>query len=377
MQFPDEDGWIACDPASVGVDPDALAEAVDYHRRHGTPHEQVNYDFGNLDTWDDSEGEYGERIGPMPPRRGGPSGMVLKDGRPVAEWGDTRRVDHAFSVAKSVLSLVAGLAVDRGLIDDVDDPVGEYVDDGGFESEHNRTISWRQLLEGTSEWEGTLFGKPDSVDRNRAVGKGGGLDKSEGRQLREPGTFWEYNDVRINRLALSLLRVLGRPLPRVLAEGITDPIGTTGTWEWHGYYNSTVDVDGTTMRSVSGGGHWGGGLWISTRDLARIGLLVASGGEWSGRQLLSSEWIDAATTPSERNPNYGFLWWLNTDRTLWPDAPASAFAAIGFGQNVLWIDPADELVVVLRWLHTTDERAEGPGYPEQNEVFRRIIAATE
>lgn len=373
MHFPTGSEWAHRDPETLGVDPDRLDEAVEYHLLCGTPHEQVNYDFADS-AWREEEGEHGERIGPMPERRGGPAGLVLKDGYLLAEWGDTRRVDHAFSVAKSFLSIVGGIAWDRGLFD-LDDRVAETVDDGGFEGDHNGQITWRQLFHQTSEWEGTLFGKPDEVDRNRPVGKDVPLDKTETRELREPGTVWEYNDVRINRLALSLLRVLGRPLPRVLAENVMTPVGATDSWEWHGYYNSVVDVDGTAMRSVSGGGHWGGGLWISTRDLARVGLLAANGGAWDGRQVLSAEWLETATAPCDVNESYGTLWWLNTDRTLWPSAPASSFAGLGHGQNVLWVDPDRDLVAVLRWLHIPEDRRETDANPAQDGFLERLLEA--
>src|SRR3712207_9230350 len=75
-----------------------------------------------------------------------------------------------FSVSKSYLATLAGLAVDRGLIRDLDDPVREYVDDGGFDGPHNSRITWRHLLQLTSEWQGTLWCKPDSVDHNRVTG---------------------------------------------------------------------------------------------------------------------------------------------------------------------------------------------------------------
>ena len=362
-------------PEAAGLDPDRLREAVDYAKVNDTPAEQVRYDLVNRERYDESEGEHGEIIGPMPERRGGANGIVLKDGYVVAEWGDTTRTDHAFSVAKSFLSLVAGVARDRGLFD-VEDPVGEYVDDGGFDSPHNAKVTWKHLLQGTSEWEGTLFGKPDAVDRNRAVGEDASeLGERGERELREPGTYWEYNDVRINRLSLSLLRVLGEPLPDVLRESIMDPIGASRNWEWHGYRNSGVEVDGRRVESVSGGGHWGGGLWIPTRDLARVGLLALARGRWNGERLVSESWMDASTTPCPVKPTYGYLWWLNTDRGLWPSAPGSSFAAVGHGWNVLWVDPEHDLVAVVRWLRAPEEdRAD---FPVMDGFFERLLAAVE
>ena len=169
------------------------------------------------------------------------------------------------------------------------------------------------------------------------------------RTLQEPGTLWEYNDVRVNRLSLSVLRLFRRPLPDVFRESIANPIGMSDTWEWHGYRNSTVTIDGKPMESVSGGGHWGGGFWASTRDHARYGLFMLRRGNWNGKQLLSEKWIDLATAPTPIRPNYGFMWWLNTDRKQYPAAPGTSFFALGAGGNVIWIDPEHDVVAVIRW----------------------------
>ena len=82
----------------------------------------------------------------------------------------------------------------------------------------------------------------------------------EKSKLNEPGTFFKYNDVRVNLLAYSLLQVSRKPLPVVLKEKIMDPIGASTTWRWYGYDNSFVNIDGVMVQSVSGGGHFGGGL---------------------------------------------------------------------------------------------------------------------
>jgi CubicO group peptidase (beta-lactamase class C family) len=234
---------------------------------------------------------------------------------------------------------MAGVAWDAGYIRDFNDPVRDYVTDGTFDGDHNSQITWHHLLQQTSEWEGTLWEKPDLADRR------------EGRErtLQTPGTFYEYNDVRVNLAAYSVLRALRRPLPVVLREQIMEPIGASQTWEWHGYDNSWVTLDGLEVQSVSGGGHYGGGVWASTRDHARFGLLYLRRGHWGGRQLLSEAWIDRATTPGDVNPTYGYMWWLNPDHQLFPSAPESSFFALGFGRNVIWVDPEHDLLTVVRW----------------------------
>jgi CubicO group peptidase (beta-lactamase class C family) len=285
-----------------------------------------------------------------PSARSGPNGLVLRGGSVLARWGDTRQVDSTFSVAKSYLSLLAGLAVADKLIGHLDERVALSVDDDGFERSHNGAITWRHLLQQTSEWEGTLFGKSDVIDRNRNLAVEGTGRKGEARPLRPPGTYWEYNDVRVNRLALALLRRFRRPLPEVFAERIMRPIGASDTWSWHGYRTSTVEIDGRMVESVSGGSHWGGGVAIHTEDQARIGLLMLHRGVWEGRRLLPKSWIEEWLLPCTLNPNYGLLWWLNTGRTRYPSASEASFFATGAGGNTTWVDPEYDLVAVMRWI---------------------------
>ena len=88
--------------------------------------------------------------------------------------------------------------------------------------------------------------------------------------------------MRVNRLALALLRRFRRPLPEVFAERIMQPIGASADWRWHGYRTSMVEIDGRMIESVSGGSHWGGGVAIHAEDQARIGLLMLHRGVWQG-----------------------------------------------------------------------------------------------
>ena len=159
----------------------------------------------------------------------------------------------------------------------------------------------------------------------------------------------EYNDVRVNVLAFSLLQVWRKPLPVILKEQVMDPIGASTTWRWFGYDNSWTNVDGTQMQSVSGGGHSGGGLFISTMDHAKFGLLFLNEGNWKGKQLISKEWIEMATSSSSPNPNYGFMWWLNRAEDRMSNLSSTGYYAAGFGGNYIIVEPEEELVIVLRW----------------------------
>jgi CubicO group peptidase (beta-lactamase class C family) len=339
--------WPTRPPAVAGLDPKGVAAAAAYAAERETSWKRdlgamVLSDFGERAPWN-------ETLGPVRPR-GGPNGLLLRGGDIVAEWGDTTQVDMTFSVSKSYLSLLAGLAWDRALIGDPHEPVRRTVDDGGFDAPHNDTITWHHLLQQTSEWEGILWGKPDLIDRNRAVaGRPSDAPKGSHRELQSPGGFWEYNDVRVNQLALALLRLWRRPLPEVFRELVMEPIGASPDWEWHGYRNSWVEIDGRAMQSISGGGHWGGGVFISARDQARIGLLLLRRGVWEGRRLISEAWIDWMLEPCPLFVQYGYLWWLNTGRGLYPSASPRSYFARGAGGNLTWIDPTNDLVAVLRW----------------------------
>jgi len=347
--YPTRDEWQSIDAPDAGLDAQKLAEAVAFAQAAETSWPRDLSRGLAAGTATREPPPWNKVLGPTKDRTG-PNGLILRGGRIAAEWGDTLRPDMTFSIAKSYLSILTGIAVARGLIRNVDDPMREYALDDGFDSAQNRDITWRHLLHQTSEWEGTLWDKPDLIDRNRQVGVGSDNSrKGTHRNLQAPGSFWEYNDVRVNRLALSLLQVFRRPLPEVLREAIMDPIGASDTWEWHAYSNARFEIDGQEMPSVPGGAHWGGGIFISSRDHARTALLMARGGRWNGKQLLPDSWVQASRTPCPINPEYGYLWWLNTGAAHYDRAPESSYFAIGAGQSTLWIEPEHDLVMVTRW----------------------------
>lgn len=333
---------------------------------------------------------HSEAIGPFTVRSGS-SGLVIRRGYIVAEWGDVDHPENTFSVTKSFVSTTIGLAYDRKMIRNLNDPVRLYMapvvalkgvpsaaamltpvppnamgpaiagKDSSpkgvaydafdllepFESEHNRKITWDHLLRQTSDWQGTLWGKPDWADRPQ-----GDLEQWKVRKRNEPGTVYTYNDVRVNAAALASLMVWRRPLPQVLRELVMDPIGASNTWRWYGYDNSWVLLDGQLVQSVAGGAHWGGGMIISARDMARFGLLTLRKGKWGDRQILSEEWIRLATTPGVSR-GYGFMnYFLNTGRSAMPSAPEQSYQHRGAGNNIIYVDPVNDLVVVVRWINS-------------------------
>lgn len=357
--FPDRHDWQKRAPEQAGFDKAKLDAAIAFAVASENP---ATKDLAvDLATTFGRE-PFDTPIGATKPR-GALSGIIVKNGYIVAEWGETERVDMTFSVTKSFLSTVVGLAWQKGLIRDVNDRVQPYVPLlDHFDSEHNTKITWDHLLRQTSDWQGTLWGKPDWADRP----EGQTPADWPKRKLSEPGTRYKYNDVRVNLLALAALHVIRRPLPQVLREEIMEPIGASSTWRWHGYDNSWIELDGQRMQSMTGGGHWGGGMFISARDMARFGYLFLRNGKWKDRELVSPKWIAMARTPGTANANYGYMnWFLNTERKPLSNAPATAVTFQGNGSNIIYIDWDNDLVIVVRWIQ---QRA-------FNEFIGQVLAA--
>ena len=358
VYFPEPDNWEHRTPSEVGMNATKVQEAVDYAiaSEPDQPRDlalQIALSF--------SREPYNDIVGPTTVR-GPATGLIIHKGYIVAEWGEPKKVDMTFSVTKSFLSTVTGLAWDRGLIRDIDDFVKDYMPTDHFTTEHNAKITWNHLLRQTSSWDGTLWDKPSWADRPR----GESVWDWPKQPLTEPGTAYKYNDVRVNLLALAVLHVWRRPLPVVLKEQVMDPIGASNTWRWHGYRNSWVTLDGRRIQSVSGGGHWGGGMFISAYDQARFGYLTLHRGKWRDRQIFSEDWFKMATTPTGANRGYGFMnFFLNTDQRALPSAPESAFRHVGAGSNIVYVDAENDLVVVTRWIR--GNRLDG--------LIERVIAA--
>jgi len=339
--FPPPGTWASKAPRELGMDPAKLAEAIAFAKAHETDRAM---DFS------DQIRIFGSLLGSVPTRRAHTNGVVIYRGYVVASFGDPSSVDPTYSAAKSMLSTVAAIAVRDGRITNLDTPVGSTVKDGGYDSPHNSSVTWRMHLQQESEWEGELWGKRDDFVGAAAFGEG----ERKPRTLQAAGTFYEYNDVRVNRFALSLLRIFKKPVPDVFKDEIMDVIGASDTWKWVPYHNSYVVIDGRTMASVSGGTRWGGGVWISAWDLARFGYLWLRGGRWRDRQLLPKDYVTAALQPSAHGPDYGYLFWLNTQGKNYPGLPPRTFGARGAGNNTVTICPDQDLVVVWRW-HSGNE----------------------
>jgi len=332
-------------------------EAIAFAQAHEIPWPRnPNQDLARWGVHHDDPPPFNRLRGPVH-TRGGVSGVIRIRGEEVVAWGEPDRADQTFSVAKTYLALLAGIAHSRGLLQP-GERVSERLRGIGFDSMHNRAITWEHLLTQTSEWEGECFGMPDWVEHNRRVSydpKPPAGRKGERRPLHEPGTYWEYNDVRINQLSLALLHLFKRPLPEVFMESVLKPLGGGRDFKWEGYDDAFVRLPGEgrgPIQSVPGGTHWGGGVSISARDQARIGQLMLNG----GAELVPREWIERMQQPNAVAPFYGWLTWLNRDGRMFDDASRASYFMFGAGGHMTWIDPDNDMVVVVRWLDSAHNK---------------------
>lgn len=248
----------------------------------------------------------------------------------------------SFSSGKSWGSALVGVAVQDGLLE-VDDLASKYVPPSRSGLKPEVTI--RHLLTMTSG--GTLMTKPSSrrppklSDPPRPPGKGVDyvrLDEPEpgtppgyGRTI-PAGSMFHYDGVPADHLADIVAAAAGQPSHAYVTRRLLQPLGV----ENFNYQPEGIDSNGNVRV--------GGSITLSVRDMARLGQLWLNGGRWAGRQLVSADYVRQAVSPSARNPNYGFLWWLNGEGRL-PQAPCSMFNASGaFGQYV-FVVPEERLVI--------------------------------
>ena len=354
LYFPSKGNWEVKLPSEFNYNSKKIQKAIDFvieNQNNGDKDLRVEILKGF------STEPYHSIKGPTK-KRGETNGLIIKNGYIIASWGDTKRVDMTFSVTKSYLSAVAGIAVDKNLIRSEKDFVSNYVWDKTFDGEKNSLITWEHLLNQSSDWFGNLFGINHWEDRPD-IRKS--IDEWRSEPQKVSGTHYKYNDVRVNVLAYSLLQVFRESLPKVLKKTIMDPIDASDTWRWYGYENSWINIDGIKTQSVSGGGHNGGGIFISSEDHARFGLLFLNKGMWDGKRIISEEWIEKSISPSDTNPEYGYMWWINSElgedyqTTDWKNVPTNIFYGSGFGGNKVIIIPDENMVIVGRWFGSQTE----------------------
>ncbi|WP_437203953.1 serine hydrolase [Planctomicrobium sp. SH664] len=307
--------------------------------------------------------------------------LVVQNDRIIFEWyGEGRTPEDRHYTASLAKAIVAGLAtaaaIDEGLLN-LDDPVSKFVPQWRNDPLKSR-ITLRQLGSHTSGLDDANSGNVPHRDLEGWRGEFWKnlepprdpftISRDDVPVLFEPGTQYHYSNPGIAMLTYAVTAALqSTKTPDVrtlLNTRIMEPIGVTSR-DWSIGYGKTVTVDGLPLV-----GSWGGAA-ITPRALARIGRLIAQGGQWEGRQLISPQALAAVTTDAGTPGNAGIGWWTNADQ-LYPDLPGDAIWGSGAGHQVLFIVPSLNLIAV----RNGSVLAEGEHAPVLvNQLFDPLLAA--
>ncbi len=256
--------------------------------------------------------------------------LVLKDGEIALERyerGNTPETKWvSYSISKSVVSLLVGAAVRDGYIEDVDASVAEYLPRLEGTAYEDVTIRHALRMASGVEWSDGYDDPDGDINRSLRLGTLQILDDLGARErVAEPGARWNYNSGETHLLGTVLRAAIGNNLSEYLSSEIWRPFGMEADANW-----LLVEPDG--------GEHGGCCFSATLRDYGRLGLFAMRGGRLpNGEGVLADGWMEEATSPSPANPGYGYLWWLQ---------PGGAYAGIGIFGQMIWIDPAERVVVV-------------------------------
>ena len=245
----------------------------------------------------------------------------------------------AWSVSKSFLSAIFGIAVEEGYIRDILQPVTDYVPElegSGYDSVPIKHVL--QMSSGVGFNED--YGDPESdINRmGRVLATGTSLLEFAGtlERVREPGTLQHYVSIDTQVLGMVLTRATNTSISDYMSEKLWKPLGMESQAYW--------TVDGTGMEMAFGG------LNASLRDFVRFGRLYLHDGNWNGKQIVPEAWVRASTSPdaphvmpgkkpgTTNRMGYGYQWWL-------PEDWRGDFMALGVYNQMIYVDPNSRLVI--------------------------------
>jgi CubicO group peptidase (beta-lactamase class C family) len=271
--------------------------------------------------------------------------LVIKDGVIRFEQyylGNEAGKQHiSFSVAKSFISALLGIAINDGLIKSIEQPITDYVPElvgSGYDGVRIKDIL--QMSSGVkfNEDYGDFY---SDINRfSRATAFGTSLDEFSASLVRErePGTYNHYVSIDTQVLGMLLTRVTHKTLSEYLQEKIWQPLGME--------YQAFWLKDDVGMELALGG------LNVSLRDYAKLGWLYLNKGKWGETQIVPAQWVIDSTTPDaphlmpgKNNPassssfGYGYQWWI-------PLGADDEFAAQGIYHQFIYVDPDQHTVIV-------------------------------
>jgi CubicO group peptidase (beta-lactamase class C family) len=267
------------------------------------------------------------------------------------------------SASKSLASLAVGIAIDRGLIPSVNEPIlsffPELSDLRSPEKDRIQLLHALTMSMGLKWAEATPATGDDDNDEARMHRASDQCRYVLGLPVTAPaGQEFFYNTGALALVSAIIHKATGRPLDEFARTTLFEPMGITGV-EW-------IRVRGDTDA--------GGGLRLRPRDMAKIGQLVLSGGRWNDRQLVPKSWIETSTAPKLKatdNQSYGYLWWLGHSR--FNKREVQWIGALGRGGQYIRIVPELDLVVAVTAGYYQDYSPRA--FQLQYGVFRDVLGA--
>lgn len=292
--------------------------------------------------------------------------LIAKDGEILVERYQYGRTDQhrltSFSMAKTLIAMLIGIAVQEGRIKSIDDTAAFYVpalsgtEYGATPIRHLLTMSsgvaFREDYDGTDD-----SARLSALSFRRQSAGGAAVPPNFNRRIAPPGQRWYYASGETFVLALVLRQALGRSIADYFSEKIWRPIGAEAPASW------LTDASGLEIGYM--------GFNAVLRDYARLGMMLARGGEAQGRQLIPPAWFREMTrahfppNATRRYYGYGFQTWV------FP-AMDGSFALLGVRGQAMFVDPARRLILV----HTAVRPdARDPGGAETNALWRGVLRA--
>lgn len=267
--------------------------------------------------------------------------LVVVDGRLVVEayfrGHSARAITNSFSLAKTLLGLLVGIAIDEGAIGSVRDPVSAYLPEWRGDARSRITIEDLLRMQSGLRNENCPANVFHDLTRMHL---GSDLERVvlAVPAVRAPGRRWEYNDLGSQALALALERATGTPYAEYLSTRLWAPLGAGDASLW-------LDRPGGHAKAYCC-------VFATARDWARVGELLRSGGRARGRQIVPEAWVRQMRSPSVHAPQYGYQIWLGAHRER---ATPDFFYLDGLANQRVWVVPELSAVIVrlgerpLRW----------------------------
>ena len=286
--------------------------------------------------------------------------MIVQGGEVVSQWGEIERRYKCHSIRKSLLSALIGLHVETGEID-LDKTLAELeIDDVEGLSPREKAAKVIDLLMARS---GVYHPTGYETDYMKHL--------KPARHSQGPGTWWCYNNWDFNALGTIFEQCTGRPIFEDFRDRIALRIGMQDyRYDDTRRDGSYVPFDASIHRAYP--------FRLSTRDLARFGLLYLRGGRWNEQQVIPEKWVRLSTrsySHAGERGGYGYMWWIALGTVHFPqmEVPEGTYTARGAGGHYIVVIPSHDLVIVHR--ADTDEphkKVEGIAF---GALLERILAA--